>query len=100
MPVFAHGRTRCAAVASAGAAIASAAPDAMLSVATSQAKPFQPQHIETATRPWPRAVLPQYSGGSALTASFGNSTAESPSFYPFEPLPAESEATGDPSPRR
>lgn len=51
-------------------------------------KPFQPEHVEPASRPWPRAVLPQYSGNGALTASFGTSTATSPSFYPFEPQAA------------
>ncbi|UTA52603.1 sigma-E factor negative regulatory protein [Lysobacter soli] len=51
-------------------------------------KPFQPEHVEVASRPWPRAVLPQYSGNGALTASFGTSSAASPSFYPFEPQTA------------
>ncbi|QSX75362.1 sigma-E factor negative regulatory protein [Lysobacter arenosi] len=48
------------------------------------AKPFQPEHPEVTARPWPRAVLPQYSGNAGLTASYG-SGASSPSFYPFEP---------------
>ncbi|HEY5849855.1 MAG TPA: sigma-E factor negative regulatory protein [Lysobacter sp.] len=72
-------------------AVASAAPAATtVAIAASAgsdavaAKPFQPQHPEIAARPWPRAVLPQYSGSSGLTASYG-STASSPSFYPFEP---------------
>ncbi len=52
------------------------------------ANPFQPQHEETATsRPWPRAVLPQYSSSGALTASYGSSAGAS--FYPFEPGLAE-----------
>lgn len=51
-------------------------------------KPFQSEHVEAASRPWPRAVLPQYSGNGALTASFGTSSAASPSFYPFEPQSA------------
>lgn len=34
------------------------------------------------TRPWPRAVLPQVGGNSAMAAGFGTA---SPSFYPFEP---------------
>jgi len=61
---------------------------------TSPRRPFQPEHVEPASRPWPRAVLPQYSGNGALTASFGTSSANSPSFYPFEPqtaLPAAEE---------
>ncbi|MDR0181385.1 sigma-E factor negative regulatory protein [Lysobacter arvi] len=57
-----------------------------LPAATTPQKPFQPEHVETASRPWPRAVLPQYAGSGALTASFGTSSAPaSPSFYPFEP---------------
>lgn len=59
--------------------------------------PFHPAHAEVASRPWPRAVLPQYSGGNGgMTASFGTGSA-SPSFYPFEPQPvqqAEPESTG------
>ncbi|MFD0738630.1 RseA family anti-sigma factor [Lysobacter koreensis] len=53
--------------------------------------PFQPAQAEVATRPWPRAVLPNYPAASgALTAGFGSSTASSPSFYPFEPrMPAD-----------
>ena len=51
-------------------------------------KPFQPQHVEPASRPWPRAVLPQYSGNGAMTASFDTSSPTSPSFYPFEPQTA------------
>lgn len=41
-----------------------------------------------ASRPWPRAVLPQYSGNGTLAADY----ASAPSFYPFsprEPRPAE-----------
>lgn len=74
------------------AATAAAAPIAI--AATGQAErsevvpvlnPFRPEHAATTVRPWPRAVLPQYSAGSgAMTASFGGNAA-SPSFYPFEP---------------
>jgi len=66
---------------------------------TSARRPFQPEHVEPASRPWPRAVLPQYSGNGALTASFGTSSTSSQSFYPFEPqntLPAAEET---PAPR-
>ena len=39
------------------------------------------------SRPWPRAVLPQYSTGGALTA--GTESTSTTSFYPFDPrLPA------------
>ncbi len=70
-------------------AVASAAPLATHAALASAdgaatAKPFQPEHSEVAARPWPRAVLPQYSGNGGLTASYG-SGASSPSFYPFEP---------------
>jgi negative regulator of sigma E activity len=59
------------------------------------AKPFQPEHAEVTARPWPRAVLPQYSGNAGLTASYGSS-ASSPSFYPFEPSLA-TPATNNPA---
>lgn len=65
-------------------------------------KPFQPEHMEPASRPWPRAVLPQYSGNGAMTASFGTSSPVSPSFYPFEPqaaAPSGNEAPADREPR-
>ncbi|MBF6023578.1 sigma-E factor negative regulatory protein [Lysobacter niastensis] len=68
---------------------ASAAPAA---AASQNANPFRPQHSEAAPRPWPRAVLPQYSNAGALNASFGGT---SPSFYPFEPsMPHETAAEG------
>lgn len=53
---------------------------------TANANPFRPQPNETpASRPWPRAALPNYPSNSAYTASYGNSSLVSPSFYPFEP---------------
>lgn len=79
-------------------AVASASPAAAPAlggsdmVAASAGKPFQPQHTEAVSRPWPRAVLPQYSTGGAITAGFGNSAASSPSFYPFEPNLSQPEA--------
>lgn len=77
------------------AAVAVSAPLATTAIATAgqigrtevapALNPFRPEHAEATVRPWPRAVLPQYSAGSgAMTASFGGSAA-SPSFYPFEP---------------
>ena len=52
------------------------------------ANPFQPQPSEATARPWPRAVLPQYSSQGGINASYGG--APSPSFYPFEPsMPQE-----------
>lgn len=68
-------------------------------VAPTPAKPFQPEHMEPASRPWPRAVLPQYGGSGALTASFGGNSAASPSFYPFEPQTAMPAAEESPAPR-
>lgn len=88
-------------VAAAGAAVVATALAPAVSTATSP-RPFQPQHVETASRPWPRAVLPQYSGGNAMTASFGGELQPSPSFYPFEPPASDTDATvpGAESPRR
>lgn len=58
----------------------------LLQQAAPAAVPF---NGDTATRPWPRAVLPQLGGNGALTTDFG---AASPSFYPFEPrLPGAGE---------
>jgi Meckel syndrome type 1 protein len=38
-------------------------------------------HDANTSRPWPRAVLPQYSGNGTLAADY----ATAPSFYPFSP---------------
>lgn len=51
----------------------------------SSANPFRPQPAEAVSRPWPRAVLPASPATGAFAASYGSSTASSPSFYPFEP---------------
>ena len=57
-----------------------------------------------AARPWPRAVLPQYSGNAALAADYVQAT-QAPSFYPFvprvpqparEPAPANDDAPPSP----
>ena len=45
-------------------------------------RPFDPGTLP-ASRPWPRAVLPQLGASGALTA--GTEASSSPSFYPFEP---------------
>jgi len=81
------------------AAVAQTAIADATSPSTAPHKPFQPEHVETASRPWPRAVLPQYSGNGALTASFGTSSAASPSFYPFEPQTAVPRADDAAAPR-
>ncbi|NUO76889.1 MAG: hypothetical protein HOQ32_12850, partial [Lysobacter sp.] len=60
------------------------------------ANPFRPQHSEPASRPWPRAVLPDYPATGGFTASYGSSStsasstsASARSFYPFEPRATE-----------
>lgn len=52
--------------------------------------PFSNVQINTpAARPWPRAVLPQYSGSGAFNAGYSTDRAAQ-TFYPFEPrLPEE-----------
>ncbi|MFK3650004.1 sigma-E factor negative regulatory protein [Lysobacter enzymogenes] len=71
-------------VAAAGAAPMVA--DAGRANGAANANPFRPQPNETpASRPWPRAALPNYPSNSAYTASYGSSSPVSPSFYPFEP---------------
>ena len=52
--------------------------------------PFANVQINPAApRPWPRAVLPQYSGGGAFNAGYSTDRAAQ-TFYPFEPrLPEE-----------
>lgn len=57
-----------------------------------------------ASRPWPRAVLPQFGGSGALTTDAGGSPSfYSPSFYPFQPRlpvgPMQEEAVPPPPPR-
>ncbi|WP_386666283.1 RseA family anti-sigma factor [Lysobacter korlensis] len=60
-----------------------------VAVAEATPDPFRPSD-EIATRPWPRAVLPNSQAAGALTASFGAQATGSRSFYPFEPQePAE-----------
>lgn len=58
--------------------------------------PFATRPAPT-SRPWPRAVLPQYSTGGALTA--GTESTSTISFYPFDPrLPAQDDPTPDAAP--
>jgi len=65
----------------------------------SSTHPFLPQG-EIVSRPWPRAVLPDYPTGSAFTASFDSSSAApgSSSFYPFEPRMLGAEMPQEPAP--
>ena len=81
------------------AGIAQTAVADVVAPVTSARRPFQPEHVETTSRPWPRAVLPQYSGNGALTASFGTSSPDSQSFYPFEPQTTMPVAEDTPAPR-
>jgi len=59
--------------------------------ATAQ-KPFHPPIDEIATRPWPRAVLPE-AGGESFTVGFGATSAPASSLYPFEPRLPHAAAT-------
>ncbi len=67
--------------------------------------PFSPRPLdaEIPARPWPRAVLPEYSGNGAFNAAQTTGQPMARTFYPFEPrLPAEADVdTGQdrPSPR-
>lgn len=78
-------------------AVATAAPAELPGAATALlGDPFATQS-PVPSRPWPRAVLPQYSAGGALTA--GVESTSSSSFYPFEPrLPPPEEDAHTPNP--
>jgi negative regulator of sigma E activity len=66
--------------------VATATSVAAAGVSPRAGDPFTPPEPPT-SRPWPRAVLPQYGSRSALTAGFGTS----PSLHPFEPrMPPDS----------
>ncbi|MBC7988702.1 MAG: hypothetical protein H7Y19_03855, partial [Luteimonas sp.] len=45
--------------------------------------PFGAQALTAPSRPWPRAILPNFPATGALAVDYGNSGASS--FYPFEP---------------
>lgn len=75
------------------AAAAPATEVATANAGSASANPFRPQHSETASRPWPRAVLPNYPATGGFTASYGSSSASARSFYPFEPATTEGAAT-------
>lgn len=89
---------RAITVAAAPAAIASHA-DAMPAVIEpSSTHPFLPQG-EIASRPWPRAALPDYPTGRAFTASFDSNAAPvASSFYPFEPRMLGADRPQQPAP--
>ncbi|MBT2753278.1 hypothetical protein J7J50_19200, partial [Lysobacter sp. ISL-50] len=82
------------------AAAAGAATPVVVADAAAHANPFRPQQSEVppASRPWPRAALPNYqSAGSGYAASYGNGGLSSPSFYPFEPAASAEDARTRPS---
>ncbi|MFD0325102.1 MULTISPECIES: sigma-E factor negative regulatory protein [Lysobacter] len=81
------------------AAAAGAATPVVVADAAAHANPFRPQQSEVpASRPWPRAALPNYqSAGSGYAASYGNGGLSSPSFYPFEPAVSAEDARTRPS---
>ncbi len=66
-------------------------PVAVAPAASSQRDPFSGVQIDApVARPWPRAVLPQYSSGSGgLNADYTSDRAAQ-SFYPFEPRTPQS----------
>lgn len=60
--------------------------------------PFSNVQINTpAARPWPRAVLPQYSGSGAFNAGYSTDRAAQ-AFYPFEPRLPEGQPVTPPAP--
>ena len=72
----------------------SAEPATEAAVAASGASTQMPHPFDASalpsSRPWPRAVLPQFGASGALTA--GTEAGSSPSFYPFEPRMPEDAA--------
>jgi len=54
-----------------------------MSNAAANVDPFGAQALTAPSRPWPRAILPNFPATGALTVDYGNSGASS--FYPFEP---------------
>jgi len=38
-----------------------------------------------ASRPWPRALVPGMPASGTFTVDYGGNTAQSPSFFPFDP---------------
>jgi Meckel syndrome type 1 protein len=72
--------------------------------ATANVDPFGAQALTAPSRPWPRAILPNFPAAGALTVDYGNGAS---TFYPFEPrlaAPAgdsasgQQDSTGEPAP--
>ncbi len=62
--------------------------------ATADVDPFGAQALTAPSRPWPRAILPNFPAAGALTVDYGNGAS---TFYPFEPrlaVPADDSASG------
>jgi len=49
------------------------------------ANPFSPHRDLPASRPWPRALVPGMPASGTFTVDYGGNTAQSPSFFPFDP---------------
>ncbi|GAB3354798.1 sigma-E factor negative regulatory protein [Lysobacter tyrosinilyticus] len=64
--------------------------------ATATRKPFHPPIDDVATRPWPRAVLPD-AGAGAFSVSFDPGVTPASSYYPFEPRLPEAAAAKPPA---
>ena len=54
-------------------------------VAPPAANPFSTRHALPASRPWPRALVPGMPASGTFTVDYGGNTAQSPSFFPFDP---------------
>lgn len=78
--------------ASSSAAIETPVSTAPASTEVAASDPFAKQSIAP-SRPWPSAVLPQYSASSALNVDYGTA-----SYYPFQPRLPASRASNEPSP--
>jgi len=59
-----------------------------------QAAPQDPFGGSIVTRPWPRAVLPQFGGGVLATGADAGTMQPAPSFYPFDPRRAPAVQAG------
>ena len=64
---------------------------------TETRKPFHPPVDEVATRPWPRAVLPEAAAAGAFSVGFDPGVTPASSYYPFEPRLPDAAATKSPA---
>ena len=63
---------------------------------TTTRKPFHPPVDEVATRPWPRAVLPEVAAGG-FSVGFDPGVMPASSYYPFEPRLPDAAAAKSPA---